>query len=101
MERTIGELDLAVQNLRAPLAKAQTRLRGRTERPCPELTNDRAQRQLVREVRQIQSSGDRLRRELASAQAQLRSVGSGGSERQARREGRWSAGLLLLMIVTA
>ncbi|KAF0309821.1 Tektin-1 [Amphibalanus amphitrite] len=74
VERTIGELDLAVRNLRTPLAKAQTRLRGRTERPCPELTNDRAQRQLVIEVKEIQTNADRLRRELASAQAQLRNL---------------------------
>ena len=72
VERTIGELDLAVRNLRTPLAKAQTRLRGRTERPCQEMTNDRAQRQLVHEVKEIQTNADRLRRELASAQAQLR-----------------------------
>lgn len=74
VERTIGELDLAIRNLRTPLAKAQTRLKGRTERPCPELTNDLAQRQLVREVKEIQTDADRLRRELASAQAQLRNL---------------------------
>lgn len=74
MEETIQKLEKAIEEKRAPLCLAETRLATRKQRPNIELCRDPAQYRLVEEVDEIQKCVSTLMEQLEAAKASLRGL---------------------------
>merc|ERR1739844_133696 len=74
MEENIARLKRAIAEKEAPMKVSQTRLENRTGCPNVELCRDRVQYRLIEEVVEISTNIERLREQLASAEASLKGL---------------------------
>lgn len=74
MEENIARLKKTIAEKEAPMKVSQTRLENRTGRPNVELCRDRVQYRLIEEVVEISTNIERLKEQLASAEASLKGL---------------------------
>ena len=74
MEENIARLKQAIAEKEAPMKVSQTRLENRTFRPNVELCRDRVQYRLIEEVVEISTNIERLKEQLANAEASLKGL---------------------------
>lgn len=74
MEDNIEHISIAIENKKAPLQVAETRLDNRSNRPNVELCRDDVQYRLVEEVGQLHGSVANLQQKLAESEASLKGL---------------------------